>query len=181
MPFPTRPHRLTFVALALASLSLQACTTASKSSQALPPKADARPAALAQIKDDLAMMDTTTMTPAIKAPSVFPVQITGHGFSQISGQPGGTMNEKRLMAIRAARLEALRDLTEQIHGIQLTSETSIKDATLTDDRIRGLVAGEIRGARTVRITPKDADSFEVVLSLDADTVRYILRAAKLGV
>lgn len=179
LPFP-RFRKTNAIALCMAGLMVQACTT-TQAVKALPPEPDERTTAIAQIKDDINALNSKALMPVIEAPSVFPVRITGHGFSQISGQPGGTLNEKRLMAIRAARLEALRDLTEQIHGIRLTSETSLRDATLTDDRIRAIVQGEIRGARTVRITPKDADSFEVVLSLDADTVRYILRAAKLGV
>ena len=43
--------------------------------------------------------------------------ITGRGYSVISIQPGKSSGHRRLMAIRAAKLEALRDLTEQIHGI----------------------------------------------------------------
>ena len=82
------------------------------------------------------------------------------------------------MAIRAARLEAIRDLTEQIHGIRINSESTLHDQVLRSDTVRAVVAGEIRGARTLRITPKGEDSFEVVLALDPDTVRYILRAVR---
>ena len=119
-----------------------------------------------------------------KWPSKFPavpvVQFTGLGLSQVSKQPGASTNEKRLMAIRAARMEALRDLTEQIHGIRINSETMLRDQVLRSDSVRGLVEGEIRGARTLRITPKGSDSFEVVMALDPDTVAYILRAARQG-
>lgn len=106
--------------------------------------------------------------------------IRGLGYSQVSKQPGGSLNQRRLMAIRAARLEAMRDLVEQVHGIQVTSETNIRDAVVTDDKLRGLVAGELRGARTVHIRPKDSDTFEVVLELDRATVAYITRAARMG-
>jgi hypothetical protein len=108
------------------------------------------------------------------------VQFTGLGLSQVSKQPGASTNEKRLMAIRAARMEALRDLTEQIHGIRINSETVLRDQVLRSDSVRALVEGEIRGARTLRITPKGSDSFEVVMALDPDTVAYILRAARQG-
>ena len=36
--------------------------------------------------------------------------MVGHGYAQVPGQPGKTHNEKRLMAMRAARLDAMRDL-----------------------------------------------------------------------
>jgi outer membrane protein FlgP len=143
--------------------------------------ADAAPAtrAVAQLADDLESFDAAGHAP-MTATGYQPVEIIGRGFSQVAGQPGGTVNERRLLAIRAARMEAMRDLTEQVHGIRISSASTLRDAAMTDDSISGIVDGEIRGARTVSITPRDADSFEVVLALDPDTVRYILRATKLG-
>lgn len=105
-------------------------------------------------------------------------QITGLGYSQISNQPGKTLNQKRLLAIRAAKLEAIRDLTEQVHGLQLTATTSVRDAVLRDDQLQATVEGIIRGARTLHIKPKDSDTFEVVMALDTDTLAYIVRAAR---
>ena len=60
----------------------------------------------------------------------------------------------------------------------INSESTLHDQVLRSDAVRAVVAGEIRGARTLRITPKGDDSFEVVLALDPDTVRYILRAVR---
>ena len=100
------------------------------------------------------------------------------GFSQVSNQPGKTTNQKRILAIRAARVEAIRDLTEQVHGLRISSSTTVKDAVIVDDVLRGRVDGEIRGARTVRITPKGSDGYEVVMALDTDMVRYIVKAAR---
>lgn len=82
------------------------------------------------------------------------------------------------MAIRAARLDALRDLTEQIHGIRLSSTTSIRDAVVGNDQMTAVVEGTLRGARTVRVTPKGADSYEVEMVIDRDTVGYIVRALR---
>ena len=163
------------VALPLMFLPLGACMTAPRSVDALPEDASVRTEAVAKLRDDLAG-DPVVAAPVAQAMPV--VQFTGLGMSQVSTQPGKSTNEKRLMAIRAARLEALRDLTEQIHGIRLDSETTLRDQTVGSDTIRALVDGEIRGARTVRITPKGGDSFEVVLALDPDTVAYIVRAAR---
>jgi hypothetical protein len=47
-----------------------------------------------------------------------------------------------------------------------------------DDSLTALVDGTIRGARTVRVTPKGTDSYEVEMMLDRDTVAYIVRALK---
>jgi hypothetical protein len=55
----------------------------------------------------------------------------------------------RLMAERAARLDALRKLGERINGLLITSETTVKDFVATDDRIRTQMATFLRGAREV--------------------------------
>ena len=104
--------------------------------------------------------------------------ITGRGYSVISIQPGKSTGHRRLMAIRAAKLEALRDLTEQIHGIQINSQTSMAEAVIQSDSLKSNVDGAIRGARTVKIEPMGSDVYEVVLEIDRDTINRIVRSAK---
>ena len=104
--------------------------------------------------------------------------ITGTGYATISVQPARNVNQKRLMAIRVARLNAMRDLTEQVHGMQLNSQTTVINAVLQNDTTRTAVAGTIRGARTVRINPVGKDTYEVVLELDRDMISRIMKAAR---
>ena len=104
--------------------------------------------------------------------------ITGRGYSVISIQPGKSTGHRRLMAIRAAKLEALRDLTEQIHGIQINSQTSMAEAVIQSDSLKSNVDGTIRGARTVKIEPMGSDVYEVVLEIDRDTINRIVRSAR---
>ena len=104
--------------------------------------------------------------------------ITGRGYSVISIQPGKSTGHRRLMAIRAAKLEALRDLTEQIHGIQINSQTSMAEAVIQSDSLKSNVDGAIRGARTVKIEPMGSDVYEVVLEIDRDTINRIVRSAR---
>jgi hypothetical protein len=173
------------------ALLLSACgTTPDRAVEALPLDATGLTLQLAEVKDDLDAADRLDPAPAAHAApdgdaaAPLPVAddgvapLKGVGFSQIAGQPGKTVNEKRLMAIRAARMDALRDLTEQIHGIRLSATTSVRDAVVTDDRLAAVVEGTLRGARTVRVTPKGSDSYEVEMQIDRDTVAYILRALR---
>lgn len=147
----------------------------------VPHDADPRTKDLAQTADDLERLSEDQASPAATHSSNMARPFIGRGFAQVGTQSGRSINERRLMAIRAARLEALRDLTEQVHGIAISSTSNLQDATLRDDRINGIVAGKIRGAEIVSITALDSDSFEVVMSLSPDTVRYILRAARAGI
>ena len=48
--------------------------------------------------------------------------LTAIGYAVTSSQPGRSEAQKRLMAIRSARMAAMQDLAEQIHGLQVDSE-----------------------------------------------------------
>ena len=102
--------------------------------------------------------------------------ITGVGFSAVSIQPGKNLNQKRIMAIKAARFDALRQLTEQIHGIQLTGSTKIAEAIVQSDTLRADIQGVILGARTVKIEPSSSDTYEVVVEIDRPLIDEIVRA-----
>jgi outer membrane protein FlgP len=169
-------------AAVLLVFALSGCSSSEKRAvDALGPDATAATRMLAETKDSLDALDQATV-PAASMPlqAVTSPALTGRGFSQVAGQPGHTLNEKRLLAIRAARLDALRDLTEQIHGIRISSDSLLRDAVMRNDVLAAHVSGTLRGARTVAIEPKGEDGYSVIMELDADTVAYILRAVGSG-
>ena len=104
--------------------------------------------------------------------------LTATGYAVVSSQPGQSIEQKRLMAIRAARMSAIRELAEQIHGLKVDSNTTVIDLMVQNDTFRGIVSGVIRGARTVRINPTGSDTFETVLEIDQDMVAYLFRQAQ---
>ena len=104
--------------------------------------------------------------------------ISAMGYAVVSSQPGRSANQKRLMAIRSARMAAMRDLAEQIHGLKVEGNTTVIDLMVQNDTFRGIVSGTIRGARTVRINPTGSDTYEVLLEIDKDTFSYLLRQAR---
>ena len=44
----------------------------------------------------------------------------------------------------------------------------------------GIVSGTIRGARTVRINPTGADTYEIVLEIDREMINYLLNTRTQG-
>jgi len=104
--------------------------------------------------------------------------LTAVGYAVVSTQPGRSDAQKRLMAIRAARMAAMRDLAEQIHGLQVDSNTTVVDLMVQNDTFRGVVTGTIRGARTVRINPTGGDTYEIVLEIDREMMTYLLSVAR---
>ncbi|WP_298676231.1 LPP20 family lipoprotein [uncultured Lentibacter sp.] len=139
--------------------------TSSKSPQEITSQAQARE--LSQTKK---LLDVTTVK-SVPVPTISAV-----GYSVISSQPGKTLNQKRLMAIRAARMDAMRILTEQIHGLSVQSETQLSENVLQSDTMRASIAGVIRGARTVKIEPKGGDTYSVHLEIDRATIAQVLKA-----
>jgi outer membrane protein FlgP len=144
-----------------------------RATDSLPPDASAQTVQLAQLKD---MLDGIEPTVDVTANALRPAPLIGRGFAQVAAQPGQTLNQRRLLAMRAARMEALRDLTEQVHGLRLRSDSLLRDAVLRDDTVAAQVQGTLRGARTTAIEPRGEDGYVVTLELDTDTVAYVLRA-----
>ncbi|MBB4632835.1 LPP20 family lipoprotein [Sphingosinicella soli] len=94
-----------------------------------------------------------------------PAVLTGVGFAPISSQPAKTDEERRLLAIRASHLAALRNLAEQVYGVKLQSQSSASNTSLQSDSIRASVSGTVSGARIVKITPKGDDTYETIVEM----------------
>ena len=97
--------------------------------------------------------------------------ITATGYAVVAVQNHRNPAQQRLMAIRASKLDAYRNLTEQVYGQQLDSSTTVADMVVTNDTFRTKVEGVIYGARLVSITPVGDDTYETTLSLDKDVVQ----------
>lgn len=111
--------------------------------------------------------------------SVYAVNtITAIGYAVVSTQPGRSDAQRRLMAIRAARMAAMRDLAEQIHGMKVDANTTVIDLMVQNDTFRGVVTGLIRGARTVRINPTGDDTYEIVLELDKSLIAGLMKSVR---
>ena len=68
------------------------------------------------------------------------------GYAVTSTQPGRNDAQKLLDIIRSARMAAMRDLAEQIHGLQVDSSTTVIDLIVQNDTFRGMVNGIFGGA-----------------------------------
>ena len=97
--------------------------------------------------------------------------ITATGYAVVTVQNHKNPAQQRLMAIRASKLDAYRNLTEQVYGQQLDASSTVADMVVTNDTFRTKVEGVIYGARLVSITPVGEDTYETTLSLDKDVVQ----------
>jgi hypothetical protein len=101
------------------------------------------------------------------------------GYAVISVQNHKNPAQQRLLAIRAAKLDAYRALTDQVYGQHLDATTTVSDMTVMSDTFRARVEGVVYGAVLVSITPAGDDTYEATLSLDRSVVND-LRALYLG-
>ena len=79
------------------------------------------------------------------------------------------MEIKNVMAMRASKLDAYRELTEQVYGHQIQGKTEVKNLVSSDDKLRSKVSGVIRGARIVKVYPV-GDTYTTELELDMKLV-----------
>lgn len=96
------------------------------------------------------------------------VKVTGIGYGAESTFSAYTPGQRRLMAIRASKLDAYRALAEQLHGIKIDSNTAISTLTAKNDSFRARVNAVVRGARVVSVTPMADNNYETVLEVYVD-------------
>lgn len=101
-------------------------------------------------------------------PETFPV-LRAVGYAPLSAQPGKTAGEKQLMAIKVSKLEAYRELAEQLYGQNLTSTITVKGAVAQNDGFKSQVNGLVRGAKVLK-SYAVGDTYATELELDMKRV-----------
>ncbi|GAB5380785.1 MAG: LPP20 family lipoprotein [Aliiglaciecola sp.] len=105
-------------------------------------------------------------------PETYPV-IRSIGYAPIDAQQGANRSSKMLMAIKASKLDAYRELTEQVYGQKIDGEQSLANLVLRDDQLEATVQGVIRGAKVIKSYPVGEDSYATELELDFALVHDI--------
>lgn len=104
-------------------------------------------------------------------PEHYPV-ITATGYAPVESQQAATEAARILLAMRASRLEAYRELAEQVQGVYLTGQTSVADMQVQNDAFKAKVDGLIRGAEVVRSYPV-GDYYATELKIDFARVQDV--------
>jgi outer membrane protein FlgP len=100
------------------------------------------------------------------------LRVKGHGLEP--NEPGMTAAEKSLLAKRAGKLDALRNLSEQVNGVRISGETLVRDFVTRSDDIRSRVFSYIQGARVISEYQLADGSYEVEVEIDMEPLRRIL-------
>jgi hypothetical protein len=102
-------------------------------------------------------------------PASYPV-LSAVGYAPIDAQLASDESTKTLMAIKASKLDAYRELAEQVYGQKVDGEQELANLILTNNQLKSSVEGVIRGARVVKSYPVGEDTYATELELDMSRV-----------
>lgn len=94
-----------------------------------------------------------------------PIVVRVTGYSAYEKTEDMMSESKRLMALRASKLDAYRALAERIYGTGISGMSTVQDFVLKHDGFGTVVDSVIRGARVVSVSEKKGAGFETVLEL----------------
>lgn len=107
---------------------------------------------------------TCPTTPMTVAPQT--VRLTAIGYGATSNFEGYTAGQKRLMAMRASKVDAYRAIAEQVYGVRIKGQTTVSAMVAQSDSFRSYVDAYVRGARVLSVTPMADGNYETELEID---------------
>jgi hypothetical protein len=97
---------------------------------------------------------------------------TSVGYASIDAQPGNSFDLKMLNAIKASKIEAYKEMVEQIHGVLISADDTVQGAVLIDDKIEAQVKGLVRGARILK-SYHEGGVYITELEFDMQTLLFL--------
>jgi hypothetical protein len=92
------------------------------------------------------------------------------GVSALRGSDG----HKRILAQRAAQVDAYRRLAERTGSVQITSDSTIANLASSDDSIKSSINKVINNAETIKIKYLPDNSVEVILRINLDPIVRVI-------
>lgn len=94
------------------------------------------------------------------------ISVVGYGSSSSSEKYND--GQRKLMAMRASRLDAYRVIAEQVYGIRVTGGSTVGAMVATNDNFRVAVDAYLRGARVSGVLQANDGTFETTMEMDFD-------------
>ena len=94
------------------------------------------------------------------------VRVRAVGLGAVHAGDEPSFNQRHLMAIRAAKLDALRSLAEQVKGLRLQSQSSAVASDLVNDRVETNVDTTLNGVRYIKVESIQSGIYQAVAEMD---------------
>ncbi len=101
-------------------------------------------------------------------PEQFPV-LRAVGYAPLAEQSGSTVEQRTIQAMKASKLEAYKELAEQVYGQKIGYKVNMQQAILGNEQFKASLQGVIRGARVVKSYPV-GEFYATEMELDFKTV-----------
>lgn len=119
----------------------------------------------------------TVHLPVMARPAVQPVIVTlnATGYAAVNNAVCAGQCERlstaqrKLLAMRASRLDAYRAMAEQVYGLRIEGGSTVASLALKDDSFKVYIDAFIRGARVTNVVPREDGTFETTVEMDFDT------------
>jgi hypothetical protein len=102
-------------------------------------------------------------------PKQYPV-LRAVGYAPIDTQQGSSESARMLMAIKASKLEAYRELAEQVYGQRMDGQQSLQNLVMANTQLESSVQGVIRGARVIKSYAVGDNTYATEMELDFQKV-----------
>ncbi|MBV8049466.1 MAG: LPP20 family lipoprotein [Paludibacterium sp.] len=99
------------------------------------------------------------------------VRVTGEGTVPVSRSL--TASQRKLLSIRAAKLDAFRAIAEQVQGMKLVGNSSVANMVSVSDSFRTYVDAYLRGVNIVSTSMHADGSSEVIAEIVLDKDFYL--------
>jgi hypothetical protein len=93
------------------------------------------------------------------------LRVKGNGFGPENVKELG---RRKILAKRAANMDAFRNLLEAVKGVYVTSNTSVQDMMLESDSITAKTRGMLNGMRVIDVTYSNDGGCEVTVEVNID-------------
>jgi len=104
-----------------------------------------------------------------KLPPMEPMVLRVTGYGAINPTARGlTEVQKRLLAMRASKLDAYRTLAERVYGTQIIGSSTVENLVVQNDQYRSFVDANILGAKVVYQEVMADGSFETMVEMVID-------------
>jgi len=95
-----------------------------------------------------------------------PIKVSAVGYGSTNAYSQLAPGQQKLMAMRAAKIDAYRSLAEQVYGVQITGNSTVGSFAMQNDQIRASVDAFVRGAKVVSINSVADGNFECTVELE---------------
>ena len=108
---------------------------------------------------------SVSATPSNTPMEATPSKLVAVGYGAVGNYSQYTQGQQKLMAMRAAQVDAYRNLAEQVYGFRVWGTTAVSAFATQNDTIRTYVDAFVRGARVVNTTSIADGNFETTVEL----------------